>query len=48
MIGGIIFLVIELKLGSVGHGNIAQLFLESLCKPEFLFLSLAKLVYSGC
>ena len=44
MIGGIIFFVIELKSG---QDNVAQLFLELLCKPEFLFLSYAELVYSG-
>ena len=47
MIGGIIFFVIELKLGYEGHDNVAQLFLELLCKPEFSFLSYAELVYSG-
>ena len=47
MIGGIIFFVIELKLGYEGQDNVAQLFLEPLCKPEFLFLSYAELVYSG-
>jgi hypothetical protein len=47
MIGGFIFFVIELKLGYEGQGNIAQLFLELLCKPEFSFLSYAELVYSG-
>ena len=38
MMGGIIFFVIELKLGHEGEGNMAQLFLELLCKPEFSFL----------
>ena len=47
MMGGIIFFVIELKLGHEGEGNIAQLFLELLCKPEFSFLSYAELVDSG-
>ena len=44
MIGGIIFFVIELKSG---QDNVAQLFLGLLCKPEFLFLSYAELLYSG-
>jgi hypothetical protein len=39
MIGGILFLVIETKLGYEGKDNVAQLFLELLCKPEFPFLS---------
>jgi hypothetical protein len=47
MIGGIIFLVIEMKLGYEGQDNVAQLFLELLCKPKFPFLSYAELVYSG-
>jgi hypothetical protein len=47
MIGGIIFFVIELKFRYEGKVNIAQLFLELLCKPEFSFLSYAELVYSG-
>lgn len=32
MIGGIIFFVIEMKLGHEGQDNITQLFLELLCK----------------
>ncbi len=48
MIGGILFLVIEMKFGYEGQRNFAQLFLELLCKPEFSFLSYyAELVYSG-
>jgi hypothetical protein len=47
MIGGILFFVIEMKLGYGGRDNIAQLFLELLCKPEFPFLSYAELAYSG-
>lgn len=43
MIGGIIFLVIELKLGYEGQDSLAQLFLELLCKPEFSFLSYVEL-----
>ena len=39
-----IFFIIELKLG---QDNVAQLFLELLCKPQFSFLSYAELVYSG-
>jgi len=42
MIGGILFFVIELKLGCLAQDNIAQLFLELLCKLEFLFLSYAE------
>ena len=44
MIGGVLFLVIKMKLG---HDNIAQLFLELLRKPEFPLLRYAELVYSG-
>jgi hypothetical protein len=47
MIGGILFFVIEMKLHYDGQDNLAQLFLELLCKPEFSFLSYAKLAYSG-
>jgi hypothetical protein len=47
MIGGILFFVIEMKLGHEGQDNITQLFLELLCKLEFLFLSNAELAYSG-
>ena len=47
MIGGILFFVIEMKLGYGGRDNIAQLFLELLCMPEFPFLSYAELAYSG-
>jgi hypothetical protein len=47
MIGGILFLVVEMKLGYEGQGNIAQLFLELLCKPEFPLFSYAELVHSG-
>jgi hypothetical protein len=47
MIGGIIFFVIEMKLGYEGQDNVARLFLELLCKPEFSFLRYAELVYSG-
>ena len=47
MIGGIIFFVVELKFNYKGGYNVAQLFLELLCKPEFSFLSCAELVYSG-
>jgi hypothetical protein len=39
MIGGILFLVIEMKHDYQGKVNIAQLFLELLCKPKFLFLT---------
>jgi hypothetical protein len=38
MIGGILFVVIELKQGLGGRDNVAQLFLELLCKPVFPFL----------
>jgi hypothetical protein len=48
MIGGIIFFVVEMKLGYEGQGNVAQLFLELLCKPEFSFLNYPELIYSGC
>ena len=44
MVGSILFIVIEQKLW---QDNIAQLFLEILCKPEFSFLSNTELVYSG-
>jgi hypothetical protein len=47
MIGGILFFVIEMKLGYEGQDNVARLFLELLCKLEFSFLSYAELVYSG-
>ena len=47
MIGGIIFLVIEMKLDYERQDNIVQLFLELLCKPEFLSLSYTEPVYSG-
>ena len=47
MIGGVLFFVVEMKLGYEGQDNVAQLFLELLCKPEFPFLSYAELVYSG-
>jgi hypothetical protein len=47
MIGGILFFVIEMKLGYEGQDNVARLFLELLCKPEFSFLSYTELVYSG-
>jgi hypothetical protein len=39
MIEGILFFVIEMKPGYEGKDNVAQLFLELLCKPEFPFLS---------
>jgi len=39
MVGGILFFVIEMKLGYEGKDQVAQLFLELLCKPEFPFLS---------
>ena len=47
MIGGVLFFVIEMKLGCEGQDNVAQLFLELLCKPGFSFLSYTELVYSG-
>ena len=47
MIGGIIFFVVERKFNYEWGYNVAQLFLELLCKPEFAFLSYAELVYSG-
>jgi hypothetical protein len=48
MIGGIIiFFVIEMKLAYDVQDNVAQLFLELLCKPTFPSLSYAELVYSG-
>jgi hypothetical protein len=37
MIGGILFFVIQKKHGSEGRDNVARLFLELLCKPEFPF-----------
>ena len=46
MIGGILFFIVELKLG-YEPDYVAQLFLELLCKPESSFLSYAELVYSG-
>jgi hypothetical protein len=48
MIGGVIFIIVEMKLGYEGQDSIAQLLLDLLCRPEFLFLSYAELVYSGC
>ena len=45
MIGGIPFFVIEMKLGYEGQDNVAQLFLELLCKPEFPSLCYGELVY---
>ena len=47
MIGGILFFVIEMKLGYERQDNVAHLFLELLCEPEFPFSSYAELVYSG-
>ena len=47
MIGGILFFVIEMKLGYEKQDNVAQLFLELLCKPEFPSSSYAELIYSG-
>ena len=35
MIGGTLFFVLEMKLGYQGQVNVAQLFPELLCKPEF-------------
>ena len=45
MTGGILFLIIEVKLGCVQDESFAQLFLELVCKIEILFLmSYAKIV----
>lgn len=44
MVGDILFFVIEMKQGYTRQDNIAQLFLELLCKPEFSFLSYAEFV----
>ena len=44
MIGGILFFVIEMKLGCEGQDSLAQLFLELLCKAEFLLLSYTELI----
>jgi hypothetical protein len=43
MIGGILFFVIELKLLDEGKDNIAQLFLELLCKSLVVPLSIINL-----
>lgn len=47
MMGGILFLVIEKEIDYEGNENMAQLFLELLCKTKFPFLGYAELVYSS-
>ena len=39
MVGGILLVVIEMKIDYEGNDTIPQLFLDLLCKPEFQFLS---------
>jgi hypothetical protein len=46
MIGGILFFVIEMKLGFEGKDNVVQLFLELLCKSLVTCLTFVELVYS--
>jgi hypothetical protein len=46
MIGGILFVVVEIRLTFEGKDNFAQLFLELLCKSLVACLTFVELVYS--
>jgi hypothetical protein len=37
--GGILFVVIEMRIDNEGNDTVPQLFLDLLCKSEFQFLS---------